>query len=104
MTSETVKQYLGGKGIDWIEHYRQFLECLEQPEKFQHYTLFLMDMKMEGEGGVRGWEMIEKIREKRPRHPSPIWILSNYSFLRGQLKKNTIYSTFLLKMRKAIAD
>ncbi len=97
LTSEAVNQYLGGKGIDWIEHYRQFLECLEQPEKFQNYTLFLMDMKMEGEGGVRGWEMIEKIREKCPCRPSPIWILSNYSFFAQPAKKEYRIQHFFTK-------
>lgn len=79
-TEESVLKYLSTKGVDWIKNYDQFYNSLEQLSRLQQYKLFLVDMKMNGEGGVRGWEFIERIREKRGNQASPIWILSNYIF------------------------
>lgn len=92
--AEEAAIYLREKGIDWIESYEQFQSCLEQLDK---YRLFLIDMKVAGETGVRGWEAIEKIREKRGNQASPIWILSNYSFYERLAKRDYQIQHFFSK-------
>ena len=96
-SAEDVRNYLCRKGIDWINHNKQFQQCMDQPSRLQKYSLFLIDMKMKGEGGVRGWEIIENIREKRGDQASPIWILSNYSFFAQPAKKDYHIQHFFSK-------
>lgn len=95
-TMEKVSKYLDAKGIEWVENYAQLQNCLEQ-NKMQEYKLFLIDMKMKGEASVRGWEIIEKIREKRGDQASPIWILSNYSFFEKPAEKEYGIQHFFTK-------
>lgn len=100
---QEVYDYLFEKGFEWTRSFEEFQKNLDQ-NAIKDYKVFLIDMKMENESGVRGWEIIEKIREKRSNQASPIWILSQYSFFARPAKREYSIQHFFHKDQQGYVE